>query len=123
MERIKTLNMFKQIHKELEMIKDEINLSENQLSTMESFIDRYLPVQIQSHLSEVLGQVFNKGSEEREKLLNVEKAKFAEIFERMLQDDGHPDLLQTMRQMHQNIKEQGKKESKSSDTSSALADE
>lgn len=68
MERVKTQNMFKQLSKGIETIKDEIDLSENQLSTMESFIDRYLPVQIQSHLSEILGAVFTKGGPERERL-------------------------------------------------------
>lgn len=80
----------------MENFKDEMNLSENHISSVESYVDRYLPVKIQSHLSEIMGEIYTIGSPERVKLFKIEKEKFAELYDRLLQDDGHPDLMSAM---------------------------
>ena len=46
MQRIKSESMFKSIQKVMETFKDEMHLGENHLSTVESYIERYLPVKI-----------------------------------------------------------------------------
>ena len=48
---------------EISEMKKEIAISENHLITIESYVDKYLPIRVQSHFSEVLGSIFEKGSE------------------------------------------------------------
>ena len=78
---------------EVEDMKKEIALSENHLITIESFVDKYLPIRVQSQLSELLGKIIEKDSEMHIRLLNFEKIKFDELYDEILADDGIPNLM------------------------------
>ena len=83
----------KSLVEEISKMKEEIALSENHLVTIESFVDKYLPIRVQSQISELLGEIMEKGGEMHTKLLTFEKAKFDDLYEEILADDGIPNLM------------------------------
>ena len=74
-------------------MEEEISISENHLITIESFVDKYLPIRVQTHISEVLNSVFEKGTEMHTKLQTIDKQKLDELYDEILSDDGVPNLM------------------------------
>ena len=74
-------------------MKKEIALSENHLITIESFVDKYLPLRVQSQISELLGSIFDKASPTYKSLIVYEKARFEELYDEILADDGIPNIM------------------------------
>ena len=86
-------------------MKKEMAISENHLNMIENFIDKYLPIRVQSHLSEVIGNIFDKGTDFHIKLEAVEKRKFEELYEVILADDGIPNLMGRIDHIMNQVKE------------------
>ena len=88
---------FEDRHKSTELcveeMKKEIAISENHLNMIENFVDKYLPIRVQSHISEILGNILEKGTDLHNKLESVEKKKFEELYDEILADDGIPNLM------------------------------
>lgn len=83
----------KKLLEELDEMKKEIALSENHLITVESFVDKYLPLRVQAQISELIGAIVEKKSEMHKKLLEYEKNRFDELYEEILADDGIPNVM------------------------------
>ena len=89
----------KELLEELGEMKKEIALSENHLITIESFVDKYLPLRVQSQMSELLGSVFDKASPTYKSLLAYEKTRFEELYDEILADDGIPNIMGKIQEM------------------------
>jgi len=68
---------------------------ENQICTIENFIDKYQPIRIQSQFSELLNQVFDE-SPFAKVLQATEKRMFESLHQALLVDNGVADLLGQM---------------------------
>ena len=86
-------------------MKKELAINENHLNMIENFIDKYLPIRVQSHMSEVMGNLYEKGTDEHIKLEEVEKRKFEELYEVILADDGIPNLMGRIDNIMNQVKE------------------
>ena len=87
-------------------MKKELAINENHLNMIENFIDKYLPIRVQSHLSEILGNLYEKGTDQHIKLEEVEKRKFEDLYEVILADDGIPNLMGRIDNIMNQVKEQ-----------------
>ena len=63
----------------------------NHFAMIENFVEKYIPIRIQSTISEVLSLVLPY--RERNKLADYEKKRFKELHEVILDDDGIPQLI------------------------------
>ncbi len=72
--------------------KTQVELDEktNQFNTVENFVEKYIPIRIQSQISETLGQVLPRS--QLNKLENYEMEKFNELNLKILEDDGSANL-------------------------------
>ena len=83
----------KQTEGKVEEMSKEIAISENHLNMIENFIDKYLPIRVQSHFSEMLGNLYEPGTDMHIRLEAIEKKKFEELYDEILADDGIPNLM------------------------------
>eukprot|EP00347_Sterkiella_histriomuscorum_P014931 403358959 len=88
------LDNFKRIQKLLD-IKD------NQVQTIENFIEKYVPIRVQSQISEILNEVMS--GKQLELLEEVEKKKFDELHQVLLLDSGVANLLQQIKSMNADL--------------------
>ena len=51
-------NEMNNIELRMSAIKDDLSISENHLITVESYVEKYLPVRIQANLTDVLSEIF-----------------------------------------------------------------
>ena len=65
---------------------------ENQICTIENFIDKYQPIRIQSQVSELINQVFDE-SPYSKLIATAEKRMFDNLHQTLLIDNGVADLL------------------------------
>jgi len=68
---------------------------------VENFVEKYIPVRIQSQISETLQTVLPY--KEIETLLKYEKDKFKDLHQTILDDDGIPDLFKSLRQIRMTV--------------------
>ena len=99
-------------------MKKELAINENHLNMIENFIDKYLPIRVQSHMSEIMGNLYEKGTDEHIKLEEVERRKFEELYEVILTDDGIPNLMGRIDNIMNQVKE-----SQEQDVSDSLSSE
>ena len=64
---------------------------------VENFVEKYVPIRIQSTISEVFQYILPY--KERIKLSEFEKKKFAELHQIILEDDGIPKLAEQLKQI------------------------
>lgn len=79
--------------------KTQVELDEktNQFNTVENFVEKYIPIRIQSQISETLGQVLPRS--QLNKLENYEMEKFNELNMKILEDDGSANLAAIMKEV------------------------
>lgn len=75
----------------------ELDQKTNQFNTVENFVEKYIPIRIQSQISETLGQVLPRA--QLNKLENYEMEKFNELNMKILEDDGSANLASIMREI------------------------
>lgn len=97
---------FRDFEKELSGKLDSVNLQldkkENQIYTIENYVDKYAPIRFQSLLSEVLNEVIT-GSKEREALFVIEKKLFGDLHQALLCDNGVGTLLEQMHKINKDL--------------------
>jgi hypothetical protein len=67
----------------------------NHFAMVENFIEKYIPIRIQSTISEVLTSVL--GYDERTRLAEFDKKKFMELHQVILDDEGTPNLVEQLK--------------------------
>ena len=75
----------------------------NHFAMVENFVEKYIPVRIQSQISQTLQQCLPY--KEVQQLAEYERAKFKEMHQSILDDDGKPDLLKNLRDIRFNMKD------------------
>ena len=79
-----------QNHKLLTMI----SMKENDISTIENFIEKYLPIRVLAQLSDILTAVYrNSESSEMKRLIKYERKKIGHFNEIILNDNGVPNIM------------------------------
>lgn len=68
---------------------------------VENFVEKYIPVRIQSQISETLQQVLPY--KETQTLAAYEKLRFSEMHQIILDDDGYPNLFEKFKQIRFDI--------------------
>jgi hypothetical protein len=83
--------------------KNEVELDQitNQFNTVENFVEKYIPIRIQSQISETMGQVLPRS--QLNKLENYEMEKFNELNLKILEDDGSANLASIMREIMKEV--------------------
>ena len=76
---------FDEIKVIMDKIKNNIDAKENKLQTIERFIEKYIPITIQSQISETLGAVLTRPF--LNKLEHFEQEKFKTLNEDVLSDN------------------------------------
>ena len=73
----------------------------NQFNTVENFVEKYIPIRIQSQISETLASVLSRS--QLNKLENFEMEKFKSLNLVILDDDGSSNLKEMMREILKEI--------------------
>lgn len=73
----------------------------NHFAMVENFVEKYIPIRIQSQISEALQLVLP--FKEAQTLHAYEKDKFKELHQIILDDDGVPDLFKALRQIRMRV--------------------
>ena len=83
--------------------KTQLELDEktNQFNTVENFVEKYIPIRIQSQISETLNSVLPRP--QLNKLDNYEMEKFNELNMKILEDDGSANLAAIMREIMKEV--------------------
>lgn len=77
----------------------------NHFAMVENFVEKYIPIRIQSTCSEVLSYVLPY--KEKLKLQEFDKKKFTELHQIILDDDGIPRLAEQLKQIRMNVNDGG----------------
>jgi hypothetical protein len=72
---------------------------ENHFAMVENFVEKFIPVRIQSQISETIQDLFMNNQEKLERLDDYEKGKFLEYHQCILDDDGIPQLMDQMKEI------------------------
>jgi len=86
------LKDIRKIDQEIVRLKVDVDNHGNHFAMVENFVEKYVPIRIQSTISEVL--TFILPLQDKEKLNDFEKKKFAELHQIILEDDGIPRLAE-----------------------------
>lgn len=78
-----------------------LDLKDNQIQTIENFVEKYVPIRVQSQISEILGEVLT--GKQRELLSEIEKRKFDELHQVLLIDNGFSNLLLQMKNINTDL--------------------
>ena len=71
-----------------------ISMKENDISTIENFIEKYLPIRVLAQLSDILTAVYrNSESSEMKRLIKYERKKINHFNEIILNDNGVPNIM------------------------------
>ena len=69
-------------------------MKENDISTIENFIEKYLPIRVLAQLSDILTAVYrNSESSEMKRLIKYERKKIRHFNEIILNDNGVPNIM------------------------------
>ncbi len=82
---------------EIMKMQKELDEKTNQFNTVENFVEKYIPIRIQSQISETLACVLTRS--QLNKLENFEMEKFQVLNSVILEDDGGADLKVLMREI------------------------
>ena len=73
----------------------------NHFAMVENFVEKYIPVRIQSQISETLQQVLP--FKETQTLAQFEKVRFGEMHSIILEDEGFPNLYEKIREIRVDV--------------------
>ena len=76
-------------------MQSDLDLKTNQFNTVENFVEKYVPIRIQSQISETLEAVLQRSYLNR--LENFEMEKYKQLNLAILEDDGTSNLTEIMR--------------------------
>lgn len=95
------------IHFELDTLKRVSTNHENHFAMVENFVEKYVPIKTQTHISKTLHFVFQHTNmhEALEQLDEYEDTTFAEMHQVVLEDEGMPDLRAVYRDIRFDIKQ------------------
>ena len=82
---------------EITSMQKDLDEKTNQFNTVENFVEKYIPIRIQSQISETLGCILTRA--QLNKLENFEMEKFQMLNSVILEDDGSADLKEIMREI------------------------
>ena len=88
---------------ELQKLQKLIDLKENQIQTIENYIDKYQPIRVQSQISELLNEIFS--GKEKELLTEVEGKKFEDLHTLLLMDNGVANLMEQMNNINKDLEQ------------------
>lgn len=77
--------------------KENLENNTNHFAMVENFIEKYIPVRIQSQISESLHKVLPE--RECKQLQKYERIRFRDLHATILDDDGIPDLISQLKQI------------------------
>ena len=92
-----------QIQGQFDEINKDIDILLNKTKTMEHFIDKYIPIRIQKLISETAAAISSPSQLTR--LQNFEMEKFKRLNEDLLNDEQHPELIDLMRALANDLDE------------------
>ncbi|CDW77434.1 UNKNOWN [Stylonychia lemnae] len=84
-----------------DQVMKSLDMKDNQISTIENFIEKYVPIRVQSQISEILNEVIT--GKQKEVLEEIEKRKFDELHQILLLDNGMADLIQQIKNMNADL--------------------
>ncbi|CDW83267.1 UNKNOWN [Stylonychia lemnae] len=93
----------KNLDSEIDKIKLDVDNHGNHFAMVENFVEKYIPIRIQSTISEVLSVILPY--KEKNKLGEFEKKRFAELHQIILEDDGIPRLAEQLKQIRMKMEE------------------
>lgn len=94
----------KNVHDDIKKINDTLlehskTLEDhhNHTLTIENFLEKYLPIKVQSQISETLKAIGDKKS--RRNLDQYESVKYEELHTAILEDTGHPEIIKQFQKL------------------------
>ena len=92
-----------QIHQEIEIMKEISENHGNHFAMVENFVEKFIPIRIQSQISETLHDLYLSNLDKIKRLVSFEKAKFLEMHQCILDDDGIPNIIKQMKEIKFNV--------------------
>lgn len=86
---------------ELEYLREKSETCENHFAMVENFVEKYIPIRIQSQISETMNVIVPKDT--KKKLEAFEHERFSTMHQTILEDDGVPHLYKHLRRIHMDI--------------------
>lgn len=88
---------------EIEVIKEIQENHENHFAMVENFVEKFIPVRIQSQISETLNEALKGNDAVLDRLYTYEKGRLLEMHQVILDDDGAPNLINQLRDIQFDI--------------------
>ena len=80
-------------------LQEQTDKHRNHSLTLENFMEKYVPMRIQSQISETLNSCLDRKS--MKFLAQYERQKFEDLHNMILEDEGNPGLVQRVREIQQ----------------------
>ena len=100
LDRQTATNQYKDLMNSYNHLYTQISLKENQIVTIENFVEKYLPMKILNQMQQIINHVWDKeGCEERVKMQQYETLQKKEFIQVILCDEGIPDLAKALKEL------------------------
>ena len=100
LDRQTATNQYKDLMNSYNHLYTQISLKENQIITIENFVEKYLPMKILNQMQQIINHVWDKeGCEERVKMEQYETLQKKEFIQVILCDEGIPDLAKALKEL------------------------
>ena len=100
LDRQTATNQYKDLMNSYNHLYTQISLKENQIVTIENFVEKYLPMKILNQMQQIINHVWDKeGCEERVKMEQYETLQKKEFIQVILCDEGIPDLAKALKEL------------------------
>ncbi len=87
----------------LRQLKIDTDNHGNHFAMVENFVEKYIPIRIQSTISEALNHILPY--KDRGRYAEFDKKKFAELHQTILEDDGIPRLAEQLKQIRMKMED------------------
>ena len=101
----KAIDRFNLFEKDLQKLRENMAISDNHLTTVECYIEKYLPVRVNQHIIEYALNMFPKGTDPHIRVLKLQAIKSKELHDYILTDNGRADLLGEITAIIKDVKE------------------
>jgi hypothetical protein len=100
-DKVLVINEMNQVNQTLHRHSKDIEYQHNQCLTIENFMEKYIPIKVQTQISETLKAVLDKKSL---KYLDLfETQKFEHLHSAILDDDGNPAIADQVKKLSEAI--------------------
>jgi hypothetical protein len=100
-DKVFVINEMNQVNQTLHRHSKDIEYQHNQCLTIENFMEKYIPIKVQTQISETLKAVLDKKSL---KYLDLfETQKFEHLHSAILDDDGNPAIADQVKKLSEAI--------------------